>query len=112
MSTNFRAFRIDVVSSGSLPILMNQPGTNGTAVGYKSNGDAVHIGPIQYNSTGSTGQPLDKVWGVMKGEYNVSGSLTLQGGGTLNLASLDNHQIFPCYPQSMTISAGSLYLLS
>ena len=48
----------------------------------------------------------------MKGEGGVSGSLSLEGGGSLNLASLDNHQIFPCYPQSITISAGALYLLS
>jgi hypothetical protein len=53
-----------------------------------------------------------KAWAIMKGEGNVSGSLSLEGGGSLNLASLDNHQIFPCYPQSITISAGALYLLS
>lgn len=54
----------------------------------------------------------DRAWGVMKGETNVSGSLTLEGGGSINLASLDNHQIFPCYPKSVTISAGALYILS
>ena len=53
-----------------------------------------------------------RAWGVMKGETNVSGSLTLEGGGTINLASLDNHQIFPCYPKSVTISAGALIILS
>lgn len=51
-------------------------------------------------------------WGIMKGEVNVSGSLLLEGGGSFNLASLDNHQIFPCYPKSMTVSAGALYILS
>jgi hypothetical protein len=54
----------------------------------------------------------DRAWGVMKGETNVSGSLTLEGGGSINLASLDNHQIFPCYPKSVTISAGALIILS
>ena len=115
MSTNYRAYRIDAISSGSATILMNQPGTDGTAYGYKYSGSVeqiVNIGPIQYNSTGSTGQPLDKVWGIMKGELNCSGSLTLQGGGNLNLASLDNHQIFPCYPHSLTVSAGTVILLS
>ena len=111
-STNYRAFRIDLISSGSATILMNQSGTGGTAVGYNSAGDEVNIGPIQYNSTGSTGLPLDKVWGIMKGEASCSGSLTLQGGGSLNLASLDNHQIFPCYPKSLTVSAGTVILLS
>ena len=53
-----------------------------------------------------------RAWGIMKGEGNVSGSLELEGGGTFNLASLDNHQIFPCYPKSITISAGALYILS
>jgi hypothetical protein len=112
MSTNFRAYRIDLISSGSATILMNQAGTGGTAVGYNSVGDEVNIGPIQYNSTGSTGLPLDKVWGIMKGEANVSGSLRVQGGGIINLSSLDNHQIFPCYPHSLTVSAGSIYVLS
>jgi hypothetical protein len=108
MSTNFRAFKIDVISSGSTTIVMNQTGT--TMVGY-SGSTTVTTPPLQ-NSTGSTGQPLDKVWGIMKGEFNVSGSLTLEGGGVINLASLDNHQIFPCYPKSLIVSAGSLYILS
>jgi len=115
MSTNFRAYRIDFISSGSATILMNQAGTDGTAVGYKYSGSVeqiVNIGPIQYNSTGSTGLPLDKVWAIMKGEANCSGSLTLEGGGNLSLASLDNHQIFPCYPKSLTVSAGTIILLS
>ena len=112
MSTNYRAYRIDTISSGSSTILMNQAGTGGTAVGYNSAGDEVNIGPIQYNSTGSTGLPLDKVWAIMKGEGGVSGSLRVQGGGTINLASIDNHQIFPCYPHSLTVSAGTIYILS
>lgn len=67
-------------------------------------------------SSGSTalgeGSLYPKAWGIMKGEGNVSGSLTLAGGGTLNLASLDNHQIFHCYPKLLTITQGSLYVLS
>lgn len=52
-----------------------------------------------------------RVWGVMKGEGNCSGSVLLEGGGSINLASLDNHQIFPCYPKSLTITAGALLIL-
>ena len=58
------------------------------------------------------GSSYPNVWGVMKGEANCSGSLTLAGGGNLSLASLDNHQIFPCYPTSVTVSAGTLIILS
>jgi hypothetical protein len=112
MSTNYRAYRIDSISSGSATILMNQAGTGGTAVGYNSNGREVTIGPIQYNSTGSTGLPLDNVWAIMKGEFPCSGSLTLEGGGSINLGSIDQHQIFPCYPKSLVVSAGTILLLS
>ena len=108
MSTNFRAYRIDFISSGSATIQMNQSGT--TIVGY-SGSTMVTTSPPQ-NSTGSTGLPLDNVWGIMKGEANCSGSLTLEGGGNLSLASLDNHQIFPCYPKLLTVSAGTVILLS
>ena len=80
MSTNYRAYKIDVASSGS------------TGLGEKS--------------------VYPRAWAIMKGEFNVSGSLTLEGGGNINLASLDNHQIFPCYPKLLTITAGSLYILS
>jgi hypothetical protein len=53
-----------------------------------------------------------RAWGVMKGEANASGSLELEGGGIISLASLDNHQVFPCYPKALTISAGAIYILS
>jgi hypothetical protein len=71
---------------------------------------------IDVASSGSTalgqGSTYSTAWGIMKGEGNVSGSLTLEGGGNINLASLDNHQIFPCYPKTLTITQGSLYILS
>ena len=79
MSTNYRAYKVDVVSGS-------------TALGDKS--------------------AYPRAWGIMKGEFNVSGSLTLEGGGNINLVTLDNHQIFPCYPRSLTITTGSLYILS
>ena len=53
-----------------------------------------------------------KAWGIMKGEANASGSLSVQGGGIISLASIDNHQIFPCYPKLLTVSAGAIYILS
>ncbi len=52
-----------------------------------------------------------KTWAIMKGESNCSGSILLEGGGSINLASLDNHQIFPCYPKYLTITAGSVLIL-
>jgi hypothetical protein len=71
---------------------------------------------VDLATSGSTalgeGSTYPRVWGIMKGEGNVSGSLTLEGGGNINLASLDNHQIFPCYPKLLTITTGSLYMLS
>jgi hypothetical protein len=48
----------------------------------------------------------------MKGEFGVSGSVTLEGGGSINLGSLDNHQIFPCYPSAISCSAGTILILS
>jgi hypothetical protein len=57
------------------------------------------------------GSTYPNVWGVMRGEGNPSGSLSLQGGGTINLVSIDNHQIFPCYPSYLTISSGAMMIL-
>jgi hypothetical protein len=48
----------------------------------------------------------------MKGEANASGSLHVEGGGSINLTSIDNHQIFPCYPASLTLTQGYIYILS
>ena len=79
MSTNYRTYKIDLVS-GSV------------AFGEYS----------QY----------PKAWGIMKGEANASGSLQVEGGGIIALASIDNHQIFPCYPKALTITAGAIYILS
>lgn len=71
---------------------------------------------IDLATSGSTAlgdkSEYSRAWGIMKGEINVSGSLVLEGGGTINLASLDNHQIFPCYPRFLTITTGSVYILS
>jgi hypothetical protein len=50
-------------------------------------------------------------WAIMKGESNPTGSVQLEGGGSVAFASLDNHQIFPCYPASITMTTGSIMLL-
>ena len=50
-------------------------------------------------------------WGIMKGESFPTGSINLEGGGSVSFTSLDNHQIFPCYPLSITIVTGSILLL-
>jgi hypothetical protein len=57
------------------------------------------------------GTAYPNVWGVMRGEGNPSGSVALAGGGVINLTSIDNHQIFPCYPVYLTISSGAVIIL-
>jgi hypothetical protein len=57
------------------------------------------------------GTDYPNVWGVMRGEGNPSGSVSLAGGGVINLVSIDNHQIFPCYPTYLTISSGAMMIL-
>ena len=57
------------------------------------------------------GTDYPNVWGVMRGEGNPSGSVSLAGGGIINLVSIDNHQIFPCYPIYLTISSGAMIIL-
>ena len=57
------------------------------------------------------GSNYPKCWGIMKGESLPSGSITLQGGGSINLASIDNHQIFYCYPSGLINMTGSVLVL-
>ena len=47
----------------------------------------------------------------MRGEGNPSGSIAMAGGGSINLASIDNHQIFPCYPIALQNITGSVIVL-
>ena len=65
--------------------------------------------------SGSTGLGIGtnypNVWGVMKGQTNASGSLDLQGGGSVDLKDIDNHQIFPCYPAGIRVSSGTIMIL-
>jgi hypothetical protein len=57
------------------------------------------------------GTAYPNVWGIMRGEGNPSGSIHLAGGGSISLASIDNHQIFPCYPAALNNLTGSVIVL-
>ena len=73
---------------------------------------AFRVQSITGSITMGPNSQYSKVWGVMKGEFPASGSLTLEGGGSINLGSLDQHQIFPCYPSAISCSAGTILILS
>ena len=57
------------------------------------------------------GTAYPNVWGIMRGEGNPSGSIAMAGGGSINLASIDNHQIIPCYPIALQNITGSVIVL-
>ena len=90
---NYRIFRIDTVNSGS------------TVRNINSVDDSVI-------PNGSTGQPLDKVWGVMKDHSTSTATITLAGGGTLLGGHMIAGEIYPCYPIAINVTSGSFALLS
>jgi len=49
-------------------------------------------------------------WGIMRGT-NGAGTLYLTSG-SISIADLPVGQPFPCYPQSVVVSAGTVYFLS
>jgi len=57
------------------------------------------------------GSNYPNTWGIMKGQNNPSGSVNLQGGGSLDFKDIEQHQIFPCYPQSVSVSSGTIIIL-
>lgn len=61
-----------------------------------------------YNISGSANQ---RVWGIMRPSV-ASGSLVLEGGGTIEIADIVAGTPFPCYPVSVSVTAGSVYILS
>ena len=91
---NYRIFRIDTVNSGS------------TAITGINSLTAASV------PTGSTGQKLDKVWGVMKDHATSTATITLAGGGTLAGSHMIAGEIYPCYPSAILVSSGSFMLLS
>ena len=90
--TNYRISQLDSFSSGSAVYLVNQP--SGTPI------------------TGSSGNTLNRVWGVMKEHDNSTATITLAGGGSLSGTHMITGQIYPCYPVSIKVSSGSFALLS
>lgn len=63
--------------------------------------------------TGSSGNTLSRVWGVMTAYGQItSGSLTLLDGGTLKLEHLIPGQEYGVYPTSIRVSAGTALILS
>jgi hypothetical protein len=74
-----------------------------------------------------TSGSLDRAWGVMRGTAVCSGSVTLEGVVDNNVsgtfAQTNNHSTIkleylavgepiPCYVRSITVTAGSAYLLA
>ena len=77
-------------------------------------------------TTGQSGS-LERAWGVMRGSAVCSGSVTLEGvvdnnvsgtfaqtnnHSTLKLEYLAVGEPIPCYVRSITVTAGSAYLLA
>jgi len=71
-----------------------------------------------------TSGSLENAWGVMRGSAVCSGSVTLEGfltpsgstpnstRSTIKLESLIQGEPIPCYVRSITVTAGSAYLLA
>ena len=71
-----------------------------------------------------TSGSLESAWGVMRGSAVCSGSVTLEGfvtpsgsmpnstRSTLKLEYLTQGEPIPCYVRSITVTAGSAYLLA
>ncbi len=84
--TNYRISKIDSFTSGS----------TFTKLG-------------NWDTTGN----YSRAWGVMTPVgITTSGSVTIEGGGDLLLEQLIPGQIYPCYPASIRVSAGTGSVLS
>jgi hypothetical protein len=59
-----------------------------------------------FNLSGST-----NAWGVMRSS-TATGTITLEGGGTIDIADIATGVPFPCYPIGVAATAGSVYVLS
>jgi hypothetical protein len=59
-----------------------------------------------FNISGSA-----SAWGVMRSSTGT-GTITLEGGGTIDVADIATGITFPCYPIRVTATAGSVYVLS
>lgn len=61
-------------------------------------------------TTGSQDAPAN-AWGVMRG-VSGAGTINLLGSGSISIADLAVGQPFPCYVDSVTVSGGTVYILS
>jgi hypothetical protein len=62
--------------------------------------------------TSGSASLIDRVWGVLP-VSGVTGTITLEGGGTISLATLTAGQPFPCYVKSIAVTnGGSVYVLA
>lgn len=62
--------------------------------------------------TSGSAELIDRVWGVLP-VSGVTGTITLEGGSTISLATLTAGQPFPCYVTSIAVTnGGSVYVLA
>lgn len=55
----------------------------------------------------------NKAWGIMTHVgMDTSGSVTVEGGGDLQLQHLIPGEVYPCYPTAIRVSAGTGSVLS
>jgi len=53
-----------------------------------------------------------RAWGVLKSTTGTSGSITLDDRTTIKIEHLAVGQPFPCHVKSVSVSAGSVYILA
>lgn len=53
-----------------------------------------------------------KVWGVLRGTSVTSGSVVLEGSGSILLEHLAVGEPFVCHPVNVTCTSGTVYILS
>ncbi len=62
--------------------------------------------------TSGSASLIDRAWGILP-VNGVTGTVTLEGGGSISLATLSAGQPFPCYPTSVAVTnGGSVYVLA
>jgi hypothetical protein len=84
--TNYRIFKVSTFTSSSVI----------TKIG-------------RHDTTGN----YDRAWGIMTSVgFSTSGSVSVEGGGSLALQTLIPGQIYPCHPVGIQLSAGTASVLS
>ena len=108
---NYRISQIDSISSGSAVYLINQS-TNPIIYSDSQVTGSSDNRPVPTPAIGSSGNTLDRVWGIMKETDIANGNVMLTGGGSFNTSAMIKGQIYPCYLKSIQVSSGSFGLLS